>query len=219
MTVNEFFGRVCYINLDKRKDRKERVESVLSANNVDALRFHGIEGNRWGWKKDLYKHPMRAFDGMAGCVSTHISILRNAMKDGMRSVLILEDDCEFTPNFEYKFNMWSENVPRDWDLLYLGGMNGAGQYVKGLEEHVVTITGMLSTHAYAVNEKAFKKVIDTWYGSFPYLKESVDGSLCILQNELNAYAFNPPMAWQRADHSDIQNGHRDYVFRFKQPLI
>ena len=219
MTVNEFFGKVCYINLDKRKDRMTRMKQLFEQNSMDVIRIPGIEGNQWGWKKDLYKPPMRGFDGNAGCISTHISILENFLEDEVKSVLILEDDCEFVEDFTQKFSAWSAHVPNDWDLLYLGGMNGVGQYVKGLEEHVVTITGMTSTHAYAVNGKAYKKVTDTMYDGFPYLKQAVDGYLRILQNELNAYAFNPPMAWQRANHSDIQNGHRDYVIRFKQPLI
>ena len=219
MTVNEFFGRVCYINLDKRSDRKEGIKKSLSANNIEAMHISAIEGNKWGWKKDQYEPPIRAFDGMTGCISTHVSILRKSMEDGVKSVLIFEDDCEFVENFPQKFDQWSVNVPYDWDLLYLGGLNGRGQYIKGIEDHIVAITEMTSTHAYAVNQRVFGEVIEAWYGDFPYLKDSVDGYLRTLQNTLKAYAFNPPMAWQKADHSDIQGGHRDYVDRFKRPLI
>jgi len=219
MTVNDFFGRVCYINLDDRIDRRKRMESVLSANHIDATRISAVPGNRWGWVAERYRPPMRSFFGMAGCISTHISILENAIKNEVGSVLILEDDCEVVEDFTQKFSEWSEHIPSDRDLLYLGGLHGVGRYVEGPGEHVVAITGMHSTHAYAINKKAFEKVVNTWWGDFPYLDESVDGYLCILQNELNVYAFNPPMAWQRADHSDIQNGHRDYVIKFKRPLI
>lgn len=219
MTVNEFFGKVCYINLDKRPDRRTGMQKSLSLNDVDAVRICGIDGNKWGWKADQYKAPLRAFEGVAGGTSTQIQILRDAMSDKLSSVLILEDDCVFAENFAAKFDEWSEHIPEDWDLLYLGGLNGRGKYVKGIEEHVLTVTGMMSTHAYAVNGKAFEVVLDTMYGDFPYLEASADGYLCSLQETLHAYAFSPPMAWQRAGYSDIQHAHRDYVDRFKQPLI
>lgn len=219
MTVNEFFGRVCYINLDKRKDRRASMAKDLATHGIIAERVPGIDGNKWGWKADQYKAPLRAFEGVAGGTSTQIGILRKAILDEIPSVLILEDDCTFVDGFQEKFEEWSANVPSDWDLLYLGGLNGKGSYVEGIEQHVVSITNMMSTHAYAVNCKAFTKVYSTMYNGFPYLRESADGYLKILQEELHAYAFNPPMAWQKADHSDIQKGHRDYVERFKQPLV
>ena len=219
MTVNEFFGRVCYINLNKRLDRKRDMEKALAMNRITATRVIGIEGNQWRWKADQYRAPLKAFEGVAGGTSTQISILRKAIMDEIESVLILEDDCAFTENFPEKFNEWSEHVPHDWDLMYLGGLNGVGSYVKSIEEHVVSVTNMMSTHAYAVSKKALVEVYETMYKNFPYLEESADGYLRILQNELNAYAFNPPMIWQKADHSDIQNAHRDYVHKFKKPLV
>ena len=219
MKLNKFFDRICYINLTKRSDRRNRMNQLLVDNNINAVRIYAIEGNRWGWKADSYKPPMRGFEGMAGCISTHIQILRDAIRDKAQSVLIFEDDCEFVPQFSQKFDEWSENVPSDWNLLYLGGLNGVGEYVNGIEGRVVSITEMTSTHAYAIEQSVFAEVLDAWYSSFPYLEDSVDGYLRTLQNTVKAYAFNPPMAWQRADHSDIQNGHRDYVDRFKQPLV
>jgi len=219
MQINTFFDRICYINLPKRADRRKRMDQLLLANGISAGRIRAVEGNTWGWKPDAYKPPLRGFEGMSGCISTHISILRDAMKDDVQSVLVFEDDCEFVDHFSEKFDLWSENVPSDWDMLYLGGLNGVGQYVEGIKEHVVAITEMTSTHAYAVNQRVFAEVLNIWYSGFPFLKDSVDGYLRTLQTTLKAYAFNPPMAWQRADHSDIQNGHRDYVDRFKKPLI
>jgi hypothetical protein len=195
------------------------MSKALSANGITAERIPAISGNKWGWKATQYNPPMRAFAGVAGGTSTQINILRQAMLDEISSVLILEDDCEFVEYFAEKFSDWSIHIPQDWDLLYLGGLNGKGEYIQGLEEHIVSVTNMMSTHAYAVNGKAFSKVYFTMYGGFPYLRESADGYLRILQGELCAYAFNPPMIWQKADHSDIQQGHRDYVERFKQPLI
>ena len=47
MKINEFFGRICYINLDKRPDRMRRMDQSLVANNISAVRIHAIEGNLW----------------------------------------------------------------------------------------------------------------------------------------------------------------------------
>ena len=219
MKLNDFFGRVCYINLDKRKDRFKRMEYTLDANDICSMRVPGIEGNAWKWKSDKYPHPMRAFDGVAGGTSTQIDILLQAKKDDRKSVLILEDDIDFVEVFSEKFNAWSDDIPDDWDLLYLGGMGGSGTYILGIKNHILKVTNVMSTHAYAVNKKAYNRVIEGMYGTFPYLTDSADGYLRKLQYPLNAYAFNPPMVWQVADYSDIQHGHRDYVAEMKKPLI
>ena len=220
MRLNDFFGRVCYINLDRRKDRFKRMEYVLDANDICSMRVPGIEGNAWKWKSDKYPHPMRAFDGVAGGTSTQIDIITFAMKDKRKSVLILEDDIDFVEDFSEKFDRWSKDVPDDWDLLYLGGMNGEGLiYMQGDSGHVFQVTNMMATHAYAVSERAYGKVLDAMYDPYPYLLDSADGYLRKLQRTLNAYAFNPPMVWQIGDYSDIQHGHRDYVAKMKKPLI
>ncbi len=219
MRLNYFFDRVCYINLDKRKDRFKRMERELDANNICSMRVPAIEGNAWNWKSDKYSHPMKAFEGVAGGTSTQIQIIKDAHRDERSSVLILEDDCEFVEEFEEKFDRWSKDVPDDWDLLYLGGMGGQGHYSLGRTKNVVKVTNMMSTHAYAVNAKTYQKVIDEMEGSFPYLIDSADGHLRKLQLVLNAYAFNPPMVWQIDDYSDIQGGRRNYVEQMKKPLI
>jgi hypothetical protein len=219
MRVNDFFEKVYYINLDNRTGRRKRMNEVLGENSIEATRVSAVQGNQWGWKSDKYNPPLRAFEGVAGGTSTQISILREAIQDDKKSILILEDDCEFIPMFKEKFNEFSEDVPSDWDLLYLGGLNGTGERIEGVGPDVVKVTGMMSTHAYGVNSKAFKIVLDAMYGTFPYLKESADGYLRILQNVLNAYAFNPPMVWQIAGHSDIQGAHRDYTENFQRPLL
>lgn len=218
MRLNYFFDRVCYINLDKRKDRFKRMEYVLDENDICSMRVPAIEGNAWKWKSDKYPHPMRAFEGVAGGTSTQIQIIKDALKDKRKSVLILEDDIDFVKNFPVLFEDWSNDVPKDWDLLYLGGMNGDGVIFR-ISDHLYQVTNMMSTHAYAVNQKAYAKVIDAMYGSFPFLVDSADGYLRKLQQTLNAYAFNPPMVWQIDDYSDIQGDRRNYAQQMKKPLI
>lgn len=183
------------------------------------MRVRAIEGNKWEWSNKEYKHPARGFEGVAGGTSTQIDIILKARRDKRSSVLILEDDCEFIEGFAEKFKIWCEDVPVDCDLLYLGGINGKGTYVEGVKNHVVKVTGMMSTHAYAVYRNAYDKVINIVMDDFPLLTDSMDGYLRTLQNSLNAYAFNPPMVWQRAGHSDIQSGHRDYVNAYKRKLL
>lgn len=220
MTLNDYFDKIYCINLEKRKDRRDEMVKTFYRLSIDVEIIEAIEGNKEGWKSDKYPHPMRGFEGVAGGTSTQISLIRQTAKEGLRSVLMFEDDCEFIDFFNLIFDEIVKSIPKDWDMIYLGGLN---DYNKGvpveINEDIVKVTGMMSTHAYALKNTVFKKAIEIVNENYPYLTDSADGFLCTLQKECNAYAFNPPLVWQKADYSDIQHGYRDYVDQFKKRLI
>ena len=220
MELNNFFDKIYCINLKRRRDRFLAMKKIFRDLGIKAEVFRGIEGNEWNWKNDKYPHPMRGFDGVAGGTSTQITIIKEAIHKGYESILILEDDCEFIDRFNVVFKERNKEVPSYWDMLYLGGLYSTNG-VKPLEvsKHVVKSFDMMSTHAYALHNRIFSKAIKIMTNDKPYLTNSADGYLCKLQKECQAYAFNPPLIWQKADYSDIQHGQRDYVKQFKQKII
>jgi len=223
MTLNRYFDKIYCINLKRRRDRFLAMKKTFRNLGIKAKVFRGIEGNEWGWMRDKYPHPMRGFDGVAGGTSTQITIIKEAIHKKYESILILEDDCEFIDFFNMVFEDRIKEVPYYWDMLYLGGlynMNGIRPVsINDNNDHIIKVFDMMSTHAYALHNRIFSRVLKRMTSDRPYLTNSADGFLCTMQKECQAFAFNPPLVWQKADYSDIQHGHRDYVKQFKQKII
>ena len=221
MNFDNFFDKIYCINLDKRVDKWKDIEQQFKYNWINNYtRIPGVEGNAYNLKPDKYPHPIRGFNGVSGGTMAHLNAYIHAYNDKLNSFLVVEDDCVFHNDFIKLFDQYTNELPVYWDLLYLGGMYepSKGSLYK-ISDHMIKVSGMMSTHCYAVRSTILLKLISTFLKDYPYLTDSADGFLCNIQKECETFAFNPPLAWQRAGYSDIQNAWRDYEDRFKSPII
>lgn len=111
------FDAIFVINLRSRQDRRQEM--------ADQLRRIGM---------DLYRSPVRLFPaarpenragfpspGARGCFESHLGVLQLASKEGLRRILILEDDCDFVSDFQVRFpDISSELRHRPWNIFYGG---------------------------------------------------------------------------------------------------
>lgn len=127
-----------------------------------------------------------------GCRLSHVSIIREALKRNLKTILIFEDDVHFMTHymepFAAAFN--ALKTQRKWNMLYLGGR---------VVSPVTVINDNLyraqfwSTHAYVINRSAYRKAmqatgaIDVWYS----------------RNMRRCYGVSPMLATQRQGYSDI----------------
>ncbi len=61
--------------------------------------------------------------GTYGCLLSHLRALWFAKEKGYPCVLITEDDARFVPGFTEKLNKAMLELPRNWDMLWLGGLD------------------------------------------------------------------------------------------------
>lgn len=111
------FDRIYVLNLAERADRRREVEAQL---------------RRFGLS--LAAEPVRLFRavrpadpgpfpsvGARGCFMSHLGMLREAVRDGVASVLILEDDLDFAPDAEVRLPALLRSLQQqDWALFYGG---------------------------------------------------------------------------------------------------
>lgn len=114
------FERVYCLNLDRRPDRWRRFVEGLPAEWPFELpeRVPAIDGRR-------VKHPdyWSAGGGAWGCYRSHLRLIEQCLNEGVRSVLLLEDDALFPPDFTARVTAWLRGVPANWQMLYLGGQH------------------------------------------------------------------------------------------------
>ena len=102
------FDSIRIINLPERRDRRQEISNELYAIGLG-------EDPRVSFFTAVRPTEAGPFSsvGARGCYESHLAILREAAAAN-RSVLILEDDCDFTPeatNFEFG---------SEWDVFYGG---------------------------------------------------------------------------------------------------
>jgi GR25 family glycosyltransferase involved in LPS biosynthesis len=223
MKINEFFDKVICINLAKRTDRWSEMTDQFNKHNIKATRFNAVNGNPMGWKYNSYAGRESSFEGAMGCLASHLEVYSLAKQNGWKNVLIIEDDCDFIENLNEIFEESIDTLPKDWDLLYFGGVHETrgGKFVpEKFNKFFVRAKRIITTTCYAVNSTAYDFVLDTILKDKPYFDNPIDAYLgAYIQPHLNTYAYHPPIAWQRASHSDIQNAHRDYSIMMKNNNI
>ena len=191
--------RVVYINLDQRTDRRELMEAQITQMGLVATRFPAIY------------HPEI---GGLGCTLSHAAIMSQAINDKVRSLLIIEDDMEFTvdravldacvrralekvPDYDVilldynliKGDMISDGLGRVGEAQTTGMYLVAGHYLPTLYQNF-----MESSTLYSANPQ--------YHWSF-----SCDQYWKRLQAHDRWYYVVPRVAHQRSGYSDICKVH------------
>ena len=212
--LNETFDKVYLINLDRREDRLQECQDIISKSGLVVERVSAVDGsllkeeelNR-AFLDHIPEHTLR---GAHGCVMSHYNVIKQAQEEGLGSILILEDDFELVRDFTGLFGSYYSQVPGDWELLYLGANHNfhKGQTLPMIKPNVGKPVKTYTTHAYAVKSSMYEKLLEIFNkdaSSYPS-----DIGLCKLQKELDTcYSFFPSLIAQRVGFSDIMGIEAD----------
>lgn len=203
--LNDYFERIYCINLAKRSERWESVKKQFLNNNITAIRYEAIDGNKYDSVNGLKP-------GELGCLLSHLNILKECQKNNIENLLITEDDVQFCEDFNFKFFEYIKELPK-WDMLYLGANHAlCNPYESNppikVTEHVYRVIHAYSTHAYAVNKSCYQYLID----HISNLTNPLDVMYSKIQKNLEVYIFRPHLAWQSEGYSDILEKTVDYSF-------
>jgi GR25 family glycosyltransferase involved in LPS biosynthesis len=189
--------KVVYINLQKREDRRQHIEDLLSTYNIAATRFDAIE------------HSM----GLYGCGLSHLAVLKLARDNGWRNVLILEDDILFNlpkQDFEQDLSKLFEQGP-EFDVCMLD-INLQRSEPCPPHDWLIRVRYAHCAGAYIVQQHYYQKLIDLYEWALPqllhtgmhwvYANDAVWGKL---QEEDRWYTFKEQICRQMAGYSDTKN--------------
>jgi GR25 family glycosyltransferase involved in LPS biosynthesis len=218
---SDYFERVYCINLESRPGRLERFKNRLkratgeTIDNKTIFRFDAVDGNKlteFDMPTVMDGNERHWGSGAEGCRRSHLGILTEARDLGLDNILILEDDVIFRnrssepvyEGFENLLAGFMDNVPENWDMIYLGGNHwrGTGEQVSGM----VHVINSLTTHAYAVRHTAYQLIITNAVQH----NKPIDLILAEeVQPHCNAYSSLPRIVGQEAGISDITKSNSD----------
>jgi glycosyl transferase family 25 len=194
-SFNEFFPNKVCINLDKRKDRWERMQNRFAQHEIDGVvRFPALDGKRL----EIPPH-WDDFPGAFGCLRSHLSVVKQARQESRQSVMIFEDDAVFDSQFNARFSEYIDQIPSDWDMLFFGGIHG--EPFSRISRNVMRIRHSLSTYSYALKHTIYDSFIELNRQALTVLDENTRA----LQKQFNCYCFMPHLAWVEEDYSDVRD--------------
>lgn len=195
MKLNDAFEHIYCINLDYRSDRWDQSVEEFARHGIDVERFSASTNHS-------VTEPYNVNPGEAGLILTHKRLLQDAIDNGYESILILEDDVEFATGFEE----YLEQIPDDWDIVFLGGnhLRGIGDHVK---DRIYKAYQTYACHAVGFNARQYSHLKDRIDYTAP-----VDVSYASLLDGMNSYVFKPVLAWQRPGWSDLLNSYANYTY-------
>jgi GR25 family glycosyltransferase involved in LPS biosynthesis len=196
-----------YINLESRKDRRQHVESQLTAlktgmPNLVAERFNAI------------KHVT---NGAIGCSMSHLRCIQIAKERGWDHVLICEDDVLFTnvPLFLTQLSKFMATVS-DWDVVLLAGNNIPPFEV--VNDACIQISNCQTTTGYIVRSHYYDTLIANYRTGINLLMRNptqkldyaIDRYWFELQRRDRWFLITPLSVVQREDYSDIEQRVTNY---------
>jgi hypothetical protein len=179
---------VVWINLDSATKNAEQMEKKL--------KDYGFK-NTYRKSARVIPAPPGTISSNAhyvGCAQSHIDILDD--KNYSTPLLILEDDAEFSTNYNPILN-----IPDDSDGIYLGVSSGNVFYqTKKYNEDYMRIGGILATHAILYLTETYRNnMSNVAKYCIHNLQKPWDMGAASLQMQYRVYTPNKPYFYQSDD--------------------
>ena len=140
--------------------------------------------------------------GAVGCYLSHVSLWQQLVQDENEELyLIFEDDITFSDNFKINYEKCMENIPKNWDILFLDLTWNEKE--TAFNNYFNLVSGhFFGTHAYIINKKCASSLLTK---IFP-IEIQIDSYISYFgsQNGLNYYVAKNQICHQKLHMSSIQ---------------
>lgn len=207
MHLFDMFDRICIINLPEREDRRRQVVKELDklGYRVDGQRIRFVPG-----QKVAQAAPFPSA-GAHGCYLSHLAVLRQALEDGLHSVLVLEDDVCFSRLLAHPHAPLAKALAApDWGIAYPGHAEAP---TPGLPHWQLTTTPLVCAHCYGVQQPTLGPLVEYLTSCLqrpPGHPDGgpmhVDGAISMFRQrtpDCTTWMCQPSLAHQRSSRSDI----------------
>lgn len=200
------FDQVRIINLMDRLDRRREMEGQLGRVGAGGPNVRFFDAHRPTTEGEF---PSL---GARGCFESHLAVLREARSSDVRSLLLLEDDFDFSRDGRTRAAELLEKLSAlKWDFFYgahaLSTDDGNGLSSIAPDKPVLTASFLaFSGRVLSPLIEFLEGILQRPGGSPEYGPMHVDGAYTIfrqLHPEFITFAAFPPLGRQRSSPSDI----------------
>jgi GR25 family glycosyltransferase involved in LPS biosynthesis len=205
--MNYFIDNVYLINLDKDTERLKKAKEECDKFNIKFQRFPGINPSDLSKNilnkyvpSDILKHGT---NGMIGCGLSHLFIWQDAIKNNYDNILVFEDDIKISCDYHKILNNALNELPKDYDILYLGIRDSVCQAPKDTSyNYIYKPTFPLLTHGMIISKNGLKKLVKY----IPKITEHIDWTIAKNIDKLNIYATKKKIVnqiWETSSNSNL----------------
>lgn len=222
-SLNDIFDKVFVINLSRDTTKLADMTTRLNGLNVKFTRFDAVLGKEVS--KDILKRELTPWcqnfcpAATVGCALSHKGIWREIVKQNLESAVIFEDDCIFNPSFYSTLSKAVKDLPKDWDILYLGCIAGCYKnraelstfdsiFLKALgrdtepivvSENLYRPTLPLAAHAYVLSQKGARTLLKR----IPKVGFHIDTAMASHCDKMQVFAVHPNIVTQDTSDSGM----------------
>ena len=220
----EYFDRTYIINLKDRPDRRLFAEREFNRIGIEIpstkVRFYDAV-------RPLDKGVFHQI-GARGTFTSHRDILSIANKDGLRNVLVLEDDVSFRSIDEKHFESLIAKLSQNqWDIIYFGYLVPSDDNLVG--PLLPWVQKTLGGHFYGVNGIFLSKMLQYMNECVTRPRDHPDGGpmgrdgafnhVRIVYPDTRVFISVPNLALQRSARTDVHPLKGFDKIVFLRPLI
>ena len=205
------FDRVVCISLKRRQDRRQRLKKLCRTNGWPFRPIEFFDAVDGGSGEVPPGKGFISGGGAWGCRQSWSRVLEQAMADGLGSILVLEDDAMWRPDFATEVQAFFGDIPADWQIAFLGGQNMATP--TRVTDRVARVSNCQRTHAIALRAQGIRFVYQVAATSDRHIDHLL-GPAC--GRNRRAYQATPFLIGQCATKSDI-SGRKDHARFWTHP--
>jgi GR25 family glycosyltransferase involved in LPS biosynthesis len=207
-----------YLNLRKRKDRKNKMESEILKTRHNISRFEAVNGDE-----------LKSLDGFKGTIKnselkqyatylSHLNILKTANKENWNEVLVLEDDITLSDDFDERLDFLLKELPEDWKIAYLGFNGQLNSEIGDVSRWVYSVKNVYGCFGMLINGSFLNELIEVVENNKVAIDEVIHK---FIQPKYKCYSFIPFLLYVNDDYSDLWNKHRviDVIKNLYRPTI
>lgn len=201
--------KLYYINLDKRVDRKQHIEnSVLPYIDFPKDKIERISAT----DHTSYNHISQRG---AGCSLSHINIWKDAINNGYKKIIIMEDDFELIGD-KNKINIVIDNLKTMKFSVCNLGYNSLSPLRETRNKGFYRCNNIQTTSCYAADVEFLKVMLphieqatDKLMRCEPYIINAIDQAWKVFQNRED-WIVSERIGRQRGSVSDIERRNTNY---------
>ena len=216
--INRVCDKVFVINMEKDKGRLETFDNCMKENKIAYERFNGIDGSKVRRDERLTEYCNTfCTDGMKGCALSHRTVWETMIENDYQYIMVLEDDSHINSSFDINLQLLWDNIPEDFDILYLGSHFYCGdtslynrittaafkKNVQEINSGLYEVEGCGGFHAYIISRECAKKFVEQSIA----FHIDIDAMTYIKENNLKAYAYQPVLVTSGNNESNLSSSY------------